>query len=211
MLILTSASLSAGFINVKNFSFESNVLPSLDPNEVHVYAIDDWQINLLPATYAPNGGTVRFFTNWLSPTATDGLNVAFLNNNSYILQVLDRTFQQGDNFELKVDIGWRTDVPDIFKPQYSVQLLAGGSVLASSGDQAILVHGGWATATASYSYDLAHSGLVGEQLKLKLEKLNSGQVNFDNVRLQATAVPEPNSAIWFVFMSMVRLSCRRNR
>lgn len=210
MLLLAPSSLTAGVISVKNFSFESNVLPII-PNEAIVYSIDDWQINLLPATYIPNAGTVRFFTNWLSPTATDGVNVAFMNNNSYLLQVLDRTFQEGDSFELKVDVGWRTDVPLIFKPQYSIQILAGDIVLASSDDQAILVQGGWATATASYNYDLAHSGLVGLQLKLKLEKLNSGQINFDNVRLQATAVPEPNSGIFLLFVSMLRFGLRRNR
>ena len=94
-----------------------------------------------------------------TPPATDGVNVAFQNHRGYLSQVLERNFQHGDNFELKVDIGWRTDVPTLH--EYAVQILAGSTVLASSGDQGILVRGGWATALTTYHFDNAHAGLVG--------------------------------------------------
>jgi hypothetical protein len=192
---------NAGFITVKNASFESNTdLPFTDGYYgAHNYSVDDWQIILMPASYTPNGGTHRFFTDdWLDPGATDGLSGAFLNNNAYLLQVLDRTFQANDSFELKVDIGWRNDVPWIH--EYAIEILAGNTVLASFSDQSILVQGGWATAVASYNYSSSDSYLLGEQLKLKLEKKNTGQINFDNVRLGLTSVPEPTSAlgIWCI-------------
>jgi hypothetical protein len=188
--------LVAGFITVKNASFEANTdLPFSDYFGAHNYSVDDWQIILMPSSFTPNGGTHRFFTDdWLDPGSTDGLNGAFLNNNAYLLQVLDRTFQANDSFELKVDIGWRTDVPWIH--EYSIEIMAGNTVLASFSDQSILVQGGWATAVASYRYSSSNSNLLGEQLKLKLEKKNTGQINFDNVRLELTSVPEPSVLLW---------------
>ncbi|MFN6110574.1 MAG: hypothetical protein ACK493_09375 [Planctomycetota bacterium] len=208
VLSLLQSSLTAGFIPVKNASFEANT--DLPYHNAHNYWIDDWQI-VSSSGLSYIGGTHTFVgQSLLTPPATDGVNVAFQNDKGYLLQILDRTFQRGDNLELKVDIGWRLDVPDL--PNYSIQIMAGNTILASYSEQSILVHGGWGTAVANYTFNEDQAGLIGEQLKIKLEtRRDWRQINYDNVRLELTAVPEPNAVAGLLFIFSVGLAVRRTR
>jgi len=100
-------------------------------------------------------------------------------------------------------------------PGYLVQLLAGGTphtpgtgedytgpvtggtLLAEDNNTVAVAEGEFVTVTLGYTYDPAHSGLVGEPLQIKLLALpGDGEIEFDNVRLNA--VPEPSSLVLLV-------------
>lgn len=140
-------------------------------------------------------------TNTFRPTAAqfpagvpDGVNDAAIGPFSgTIFQVLAATLQANTTYTLKVDVGVRADFPF---SGYEVELIA-----ATSGD-ILVADGSLNPAPGTFLTDtlIFNSGpspvQLGQNLKiLLLAPDNSGQVNFDNVRLDAvgpsTAVPIP--------------------
>jgi len=66
----------------------------------------------------------------------------------------------------------------------------GGTLLAEDDNSLTIAAGTFETSTVTYTYDPAHSGLLGEPLQIRLLALPGGdEVEFDNVRLEA--IPEP--------------------
>ena len=92
-------------------------------------------------------------------------------------------------------------------PGYRVDLLAGGQVIASDLNSLAIAEAEFETATVQFQSGSAHA-LLGQALGIRLVNLNqipAGftqqtspdlEVDFDNVRLDAVAIPEPASVIF---------------
>ena len=156
--------------------------------------------------------------------APDGDNVAILfiggdtgTSEFGIQQTLGDTLQANTHYSLTVDVGNIESGPtqqfgffDLSGfPGYRVQLLAGGNVLAEVADgiAAPIGEGEFAPVTLDFITGAAHANL-GEALGIRLINRNLDdpafpdpdvdlEVDFDNVRLDATTVgvPEPATAM----------------
>ena len=117
--------------------------------------------------------------------------VAYSNGGS-ISQTLTDLLSVGHLYTLTVDVGNRYQNYTAGRPfpEYSIELLAGGVVL--SPDTLTLPipdYGYFETATLTY-FASSDDSLLGQPLGIRLIS-NGIQVNWDNVRLGNTAVPEP--------------------
>ena len=81
-------------------------------------------------------------------------------------------------------------------PGYSIQLFAGGTVLAQDNNTLAPAEGTFALSTVQFTSGGADAGF-GQALTIRLLNLNlpnSGiEVNFDDVQLTAIAIPEPST------------------
>jgi len=131
--------------------------------------------------------------------APEGQNVLYTENPpegvaNGVAQVLTETFAANTDYTLTAEVGnsWY-----YYYAGYSVQLLAGGIVIAEDNDTLWPDYKKWATSTVQYTYDPADSALVGQPLEIRLLNLGLDKdnppagsvvgVEFDNVML----VPEP--------------------
>ncbi|MBA7481335.1 hypothetical protein ES707_16805 [subsurface metagenome] len=112
-----------------------------------------------------------------------------------VAQVLTETFAANTDYTLTVEIG---NSNYYYNGGYSVQLLAGGVVIAEDNDTLWPEYSKWATSTVEYTYSPADAALVGQPLEIRLLNLAldkdnpAGEligVEFDNVTL--SYVPEP--------------------
>ncbi|MCG7851363.1 MAG: proprotein convertase P-domain-containing protein, partial [Methanosarcinaceae archaeon] len=124
--------------------------------------------------------------------APEGENVLYTENApagvaNGVAQVLAETFAADTAYTLTVDVGnsWF-----YYYAGYSVQLLAGGVVIAEDNDTLWPDYMKWATSTVVYTYDPADSALVGQPLEIRLLNLGLDKdpgetvgVEFDNVTL----------------------------
>ena len=133
--------------------------------------------------------------------APEGQNVLYTENAvgdaGGVTQVLTETFAANTDYTLTAEVGnsWY-----YYFAGYSVQLLAGGTVIAEDNDTLWPDYMKWATSTVQYSYDSADSALVGQPLEIRLLNLgldkdnptdNTVGVEFDNVTLSYEAGAEP--------------------
>ena len=128
-----------------------------------------------------------------------------------LVQTLASTLQANTMYTLQVEIGniaSGTAVNNDFFPLdgfpgYRVDLLAGGVVVAQDNNSlaGTIPDGQFGTSTVNFSTGAAHPQL-GQTLGIRLVNLNIEdptfpnsdlEVDFDNVRLDAVAVPEPSS------------------
>ena len=116
---------------------------------------------------------------------------------SGIQQTLTDTLQAGLRYTLEVSVGNITPDGGPWNfagfPGYRVDLLAGGQVVASDNNTLLPGEGVFLESTVSVVVGADHL-LLGQPLGIRLVSLDgpSGiEVNFDNVRLNAVAVPEP--------------------
>ena len=120
---------------------------------------------------------------------------------SGLVQTLAATLQTNTRYTLTVEVG--NMAPDTSPnnnsfaftgfPGYRVDLLAGGQVIASDNNTLLPAEGTFLTSQFSLSIGASHA-LAGQSLGIRLVNLNAApgiEVNFDNVRLDATAIPEP--------------------
>ena len=137
--------------------------------------------------------------------APEGQNVLytdrFLGEVGGVAQVLTETFAANTNYTLTVEVGnswW------YYNGGYSVQLLAGGTVIAEDYDTLWPEYKTWATSTVQYTYDPADSALVGQPLEIRLLNLgldkdspadNTVGVEFDNVTLSYKSGAAPGVTI----------------
>ncbi|MHC4361545.1 MAG: PA14 domain-containing protein [Planctomycetota bacterium] len=127
--------------------------------------------------------------------APEGQNVLYtetdvVGNTSGVGQILTETFAADTSYTLTVEIG---NSNYYYFSGYSVQLLAGGVVIAEDDDTLWPEYYKWATSTIEYTYDPAHADLVGEPLEIRLLHLALDKdnppaggvlgVEFDDVRL----------------------------
>lgn len=196
-LFLTAGSLAgmpahAALVNVANHSFEDQVLA----DGVNVVGIAGWG-NSSGGVFNP---TTASFT-----TVPDGVNTAWLNGGS-ATQTLVTALTANTAYTLMVDVGDRNDWATF--PGYSVALLAGNTVLAS--ESSLTPNNGWLTSTVNYSA-FAGNPLLGSALTIRLTS-NGTQVNFDNVRLDVSPIPEPETyALMLAGLGLVGFAvCRRS-
>ena len=141
--------------------------------------------------------------------APEGQNVLYTENAvgdvGGVTQVLTETFTANADYTLTVEIG---NSYYYYFSGYSVQLLAGGTVIAEDNDTLWPEYYKWDTSTVEYTYDSADAALVGQPLEIRLltlalDKDNppAGEVvgvEFDNVRLSygldPTLASNPNPA-----------------
>ena len=136
--------------------------------------------------------------------APEGENVVYTENApagvaNGVAQVLTETFAADTAYTLTVDVGnsWA-----YYYSGYSVQLLAGGILIAEDNDTLWPDYMKWATSTVVYTYDPADSALVGQPLEIRLLNLGLDKdpsdtvgVEFDNVTLLSDAGGEPAATI----------------
>ncbi|MDP1562527.1 MAG: PEP-CTERM sorting domain-containing protein [Pirellulaceae bacterium] len=106
-------------------------------------------------------------------------------------------------------------------PGYRVDLLAGGVVIASDNNSLAgsIPEGEWGTSTINFETTASHLQL-GQALGIRLVNLNvvdlsapttDLEVDFDHVRLQASAVPEPSSGVLLGVLLLFTTFPRRQR
>ncbi|EDY17585.1 protein of unknown function DUF1555 [Chthoniobacter flavus Ellin428] len=147
------------------------------------YAANSWNSN-------SNAGILRPTASEYPGGAPDGVNVAYSNSGAVIDQVLSATLTANTTYTLSVDVGSRLDGP--FNNGYSIELLAGGVLLSQTTNVPAPTNGSFVLATDVYTAGASDPHL-GQALEIKLVSANTGQTSFDNVTLNAAAVPEPSS------------------
>jgi MYXO-CTERM domain-containing protein len=178
VVLALCGSASAYVVPVTNFSFEE---PAFQPGGFSSDGSPGWTL-------------MTGVTSWGSfhPTvATWGYTTSHLNqllyiNNGTVEQTVSETVTTGHTYTLMVDIvrrpGFGTDV-------YTVELLAGDTVIAFDFSSLQPEPGDFATTTLTYT-SVAGDGLSGESLTIRLG--GQSQVNFDHVRL-SVEVPAAGS------------------
>lgn len=179
---------SANPVSVTNPGFE---LPVLQPTGWTTY-IPGW------TTGSGNPGSVGEFY----PTAAQypggipgGNNVAF-SKAPWISQTLTTALQSSTVYTLSVNGGFRLDNGSLPFVGFTIWLMAGNTVLASTSSGPTSA-GTWSTVFASYT-SAANDPLAGLalQILLTVNNPNAGrQVNFDNVQLDATGLPRSQSPV----------------
>jgi hapalindole H/12-epi-hapalindole U/12-epi-fischerindole U synthase len=139
---------------------------------------------------------------------------------SGLVQTLDATLQLNTHYTLTVEVGNMANDPSPSNtfaftgfPGYRVDLLAGGQVIASDNNTLLPAEGTFPTSQVSLSIGASHV-LAGQSLGIRLVNLNAGpgiEVNFDNVRLDATAIPEPTTVAFISGAATCALAFLRRR
>jgi hypothetical protein len=185
MLFLGLASMPAlaDGIPIQNASFETAALPLTTPCgtgcSYNFGPIPGWTISGTAGLFQPGS----FF----NPGQVDG-NIAAFTNTGAITQILGTSLATDTIYTLSVFIGDRNDG---LNGNYIIALDAGSTPLCSFGDSSAKIKKGtFVDETCTFqSGSIFPSGL----LKIVLTG-TSGQVDFDNVSLTSTPVPEPSSA-----------------
>jgi len=178
---VTASSASASLV-VLNSSFEAP--------DVGVFAgsADDWTQLGVGADGAGvlNGG---FF----GITVPDGDQVAFANPGIGLSQVLVDVLTADTLYKLTVAIGTRDRaIPET--SEYEIRILAGGILLASVSDT-LNENTPFSDIMVSYTATPADTQL-GQLLQVEIATIGgTKQAIFDNVRLDATVVPEPSALL----------------
>lgn len=172
---------SADDVAIVNAGFEDETLG----NGSFVFTIPGW-------TNIGDSGTFNPTTSQYAFEAPEGSNVAFSSNGGpEISQVLANVLDIDTAYTLSVMVGDRLDQNF---PGYSVQLLAGGDLLAEDNNSMTSVNGDFFESTVTYLSSQSDTQ-IGDALEIRLRGFGA-QVNFDNVRLVAvSSVPEPTTAI----------------
>jgi hypothetical protein len=207
ILLLTTACLPAfaATIVITNPSFETTD-PMPIPYETGFYnlgPIPGWTlVGAGPAGSWQASGPSSF------TFIPDGTVIALING-GYLNQVLSDSLANSTRYTLTTAVGRRADG---FSADSTIQLLAGGSVIAS-GTQAVsnITSGGWIDYSVSYMSG-ASDPHVGQPLEIRL--IYGGgvgaQSNFDDVRLDATAIPEPATCM-MIGAALVALALGRKK
>ena len=187
-----------------------------------------------PGTLQPNG--VDFFNDF----APDGDRVAILFNRANTSgqgeygfeQTLGDTLQANRSYTLQVEVGNITSGfavnNEFFNldgfPGYRVDLLAGGQVIASDNNTLAgsIPEGEFATSTINFVTG-DNPLLLNQQLGIRLVSLNVAdnstantsaadiEIDFDNVRLDSQAVPEPATILGTLTATGISLLLKRKK
>ncbi len=174
-----TASAGAAEIPIVNAGFEDPVMGD-----------GGWQFGATGWTETGAGGGVwnpgPGWTGYPDPESDqipEGEQVGWVNGDSGgLTQVLAATLTADTQYTLTVQVGnsWYYTSGD-----YVIELLAGGSVLASFGENAEsnIPDDTFALKTVTYDYDVADAGLVGQNLEIRLYITAGEEVDFDDVTL----------------------------
>lgn len=145
----------------------------------------------------------------LNPTAaqlvppTDGVQVAYLDGGGTAVtlsQTLTTTVAAGETYVLETDFAYRLNLTSA-QPPFTLELLAGGNVVASfsGGPGNGFSNAAFATATASYTAP-ASGPQIGTALGVRITMVGATntRITFDNVRINASPAPAPvpTSGLW---------------
>jgi hypothetical protein len=212
-----SARVQAVPINIVNYSFEADVVPT-DNNPATVSNGDD-TIGITPVGWSNNVGGLltrkpgSFFNNLIAPTPdpADGPNeqMAWSNGGSYEYQVLTATLAPNTLYTLQVDIGVRSDTSfpgaDI---RFGTGSTMGANLLtAATSNTAAPASGNWST----WAYTFVTTPLspnLGQTLRIEFHS-NGIQTSFDNFRLDAVAVPEPSTLMLLTLGGLIAFAAKR--
>ncbi len=195
-------------ITISNPSFEiQNSFTNFTLKGEFNFTIVNWtagggsQGTFRPSTPSNNFGTLVY-----NVDVPDGLNVAFSNAGT-ILQVLSAILQANTTYTLTVDVGDRLDLS---LPSHSIQILAGGNLLGSA--SASPINGNFATATVVHTTSLGDLE-IGSALEIRLVNNGGVQINWDNVQLDATLIPEPSTYLLFAvgILGIIGMSYRQRK
>lgn len=231
----------ADLITVANHSFE-DISQGIIFNEFSFGPPAGW-ILYDPNNVTSGGDGPTFYVGTLTPNpptnfllgAPDGQRVGIAFNffgsgglGEYGLQQsLTAVLEANSQYTLQVDIGniaSGTAVSgDFFDldgfPGYRVDLMAGGTVIASDLNSLAnsIPEGEFRTTTLQFFAD-ASNPFLGQSLSIRLVNLNQVdalfptsdlEVDFDNVRLSVTAIPEPSAAVLVIAAAGIGLVARR--
>lgn len=167
-----------------NFGYEVAIAnPSFEYESLaegnYISKISGWELSGFAGTWHPK---VFSYPNG----APDGNNIAYVNSGT-ISQILPKILTAGDTYTLKVYVGKRADYQF---GSYSIQLLAGGNVIAQENS---LWPGNGEFLLSSVSYTVnADDYNLGLPLGIRL--WGTTQVNFDKVSLFVTPEPQDTDA-----------------
>ncbi|MFK7909009.1 MAG: PEP-CTERM sorting domain-containing protein [Akkermansiaceae bacterium] len=215
----------AALVTINNSSFESPVTPAGTFNGEQATAPVGWTVYNSGAT-----NNERYFGVWNPSTtssfvggAPDGQNVGvvFLENSinlaeAGLVQVISTPLENSKQYTLTVDVGnFAPSVGNSFDftgfPGYRVELLAGSTLIASDNNTLTPAEGIFETSVVSFTTEASHAN-AGEALSIRLVNLNGPgiEVNFDNVRLDVSPVPEP-STVGLGVMGLICALFKRRR
>lgn len=176
-LSCTINGVTSGSTSVSNPSFETPTLPggaqASDSTGSWTNSVANWTQSGSSGVFLPS--TVPFPNG-----TTNGSQVLWIWNGS-VQQTLSATVAANTAYTLQVDVGQRADDPPI---GYTIQLLAGSTVVASDDSSRVPASGTWQTSTLNWS-SASDPSLIGQALTISMSETAS-QPDFDNVRLTAT-------------------------
>lgn len=197
LMIVPQVQVMAASIPILNHSFEAPSAPQ--QQDGYFYSINDitnWVITGPDTTGYTAGvdkpvilpGTSNsFFTDPIP----DGSQVGSSNGRT-ISQTLSAVLQPNTQYTLGAYVGRRLMLPD--SNDYNIELLAGTTVLASNNSITIPA-GKFKPVTVNYASGSSGS-LIGEALTIRLTSTSQpNQVNFDNITLDASPIPEPSAIL----------------
>lgn len=213
---LLTASAPAASLTITNHSFENPVIPT-----------NSFSTTAAPPGWTAFGSSINYGTRTvgvLNPNGSalyfdpvpHGQNVAviflwdnttnpaiFFNLEVGLRQTLTNTLRTHTRYVLRTEVGNIAPIASPWNftgfPNYRIDLLAGTNVLASDLNTLLPAEGRYLSSTVTLVTATTHP-LAGQALGIRLVCLNSApgvEVNFDNVRLDATPEPARISAINF--------------
>ena len=192
-----------GWVGFGSLNFSNRTIGVLNPSTTTLYpggAPDGSNVGVV--FLMDNAGNQSFFAN--SPAGLE--------------QTLSATLQPSSQYILTVNVGNIANDPTLphnqFQfagfPGYRIELLAGGSVIAT--DNNSLLPGEGVFFTSILQFTSSSNVTPGQALGIRLINLNSSvglEVNFDNVRLAFVPVPEANAVILCAMAALPALAFRR--
>jgi hypothetical protein len=208
------ASVQAAPVSVGNAGFESPA-----DAEGAFGVVDVWTTSTSGITNGAQFGAYNpGAADYPGGTAPEGLNVGWIYNvyapseEPYNMeQTLSAVLTAGTRYTLTVEVGNPLTYPG--NNPYQVQLLAGSTVLAMDDNSLTIPKGTFQTSTVTYDAT-AGDPQLGQALTIRLVNLpdaNASEVDFDNVRLNATAIPEPAALATLPLLAAASLSRRSRR
>lgn len=187
-ILATAGAAEAGTITVQNFSFENPSYSSgggLDsPGGRYSFQATGWNTGgTYSGSFLPNDTAANL-------PVPDGNQVGFAGDITYagsLFQDLGVAVVAGESYTLDVYVGSRLEG---YPANYSVELLAGGTVLGSTSGTIDPGTGNFFPVTVTAIATGANSGNLGILLS---QTASGGQSLFDDVRL--TSAPEPSTLL----------------
>ena len=187
IVLVSVAAPARADITVMNPSFEAK--NALDTScgacgDYNLGSIPDWMITGgVAGSWQPGPASYHL-------PLEDGSIVAY-SNGATISQTLATALAPNTAYALYVDVGHRLDGPNGYATNYTIALYAGSMLLNSfTSSNGMITPGTFADETVTFTSDA--SVTPGEDLRIVLTSADA-QTAFDDVKLTATATPEPSS------------------